>query len=102
MGGVSVAMGRFGRPVGGDTGGADRTAAAAFSSISADGRYVAFSSLASDLVKGLRDRGSDVFVARWSRESRPPQVVESRFALRRQSWVLAQRQGVFPRDRRRL
>ncbi len=35
-------------------------------SITADGQYVAFSSLASDLVQGPRDRGGDVFVARWS------------------------------------
>jgi Tol biopolymer transport system component len=53
-----------------DTAGGDPNADSFFYghglSISADGRYVTFSSYAGDLVPGRGDRGVDVFVARWS------------------------------------
>jgi Tol biopolymer transport system component len=49
-----------------DTGGGDSNGASSYlPSISADGRSVAFDSIAGDLVPGRGDRGLDVFIARW-------------------------------------
>ncbi len=48
-----------------DTGGGDPNGGSYDPVISADGRYVASSSNAGDLVPGRGDKGSDVFIARW-------------------------------------
>jgi Tol biopolymer transport system component len=48
-----------------DTGGGDPDGGSSIPSISADGRYVAFSSVATDLVPGAGDAGLDMFLARW-------------------------------------
>jgi Tol biopolymer transport system component len=49
-----------------DTGGGDPDGQSVFASISAEGKYVAFDSYASDLVVGHGDRKLDVFAARLS------------------------------------